>query len=372
MKKATVSVINDLVTDQRVHKVSTTLHEMGFKVTLVGREQRNSLPLQPREYRTHRMKLLFEKGVLFYSFFQLRLFFFLLFRKSDVLLANDLDTLLPNYLVSKIKRIPLVYDTHEIFTEVPELQGKSFRQGVWRRLEKWIFPKLKNVFTVNQSISDWYYDKYKVRALVVRNMPRRIMPVFESVSRTELNLPADKKIVILQGAGINVDRGAEELVMAMKHITDVVLLIVGSGDVIPALKEMVAKENLGHKVIFTGKVPHDKLRQYTLLADLGVTLDKPTNINYRFSLPNKIFDYINAGIPVLCSDLPEVARIVRDHKVGMVIDSFEPEKIAQAIQTALNSPEYKVWESNTLKAGEELCWETDEVNLKAVYSQFLT
>lgn len=314
---------------------------------------------------------MFEKGVLFYSFFQLRMFFYLLFRKSDVLVSNDLDTLLPNYLVSKLKGIPLVYDTHEIFTEVPELAGKKFKQGTWRRLERWIFPKLKNVFTVNQSISDWYYDKYKVRPVVVRNMPRRNTTKSQPLSRKELNLPENKKIVILQGAGINIDRGSEELVEAMKYLDDVVLLIVGSGDVIGRLKEIIAKEKLQDKVILTGKVPHEKLRQYTEAADLGVTLDKPTNINYRFSLPNKVFDYIQAGVPVLCSDLPEVARIVRDYKVGVVADSFEPKVLAKTISSALNSQEYSLWKKNTLLAAEELCWESDEINLIKMYSRFL-
>lgn len=347
------------------------MKNLGFDVVLVGRKQSVSLDLAPRGYRTHRMKLLFERGVLFYSFFQLRLFFFLLFRKSHVLVSNDLDTLLPNYLISKLKGIPLVYDSHEIFTEVPELVGQNFKQGVWRRVERWIFPKLKNVFTVNQSISDWFYDKYKVRPLVVRNMPRRAKTAVAAVSRDELNLPSNKRIILLQGAGINVDRGSEELVLAMKHVTDCLLLIVGSGDVIPALKEMVARENLSDRVQFTGKVPHEILEQYTSIADLGVTLDKPTNINYRLSLPNKIFDYIRAGIPVLCSDLPEVARIVRDYKVGVVADSFDPKKLAETISKALNSPEYQNWKLNTIKAAEELSWETDEINLKNVYSQYL-
>jgi glycosyltransferase involved in cell wall biosynthesis len=159
--------------------------------------------------------------------------------------------------------------------------------------------------------------------------------------------------------------------MAMKHLQDIVLLIVGSGDVITCLKDIVEREKLHNKVILTGKVPQEKLKQYTVVADLGVTLDKPTNINYRFSLPNKVFDYIHAGIPVLCSNLPEVARIVRDYQVGVVIDTFEPEKIADAIRQALSSRLYPLWESNTLKAGEELCWETDEVELKRVYSKFM-
>jgi glycosyltransferase involved in cell wall biosynthesis len=380
VKKVSVSVINDLVTDQRVHKVCTTLHTMGFEVTLIGRKQRASMPLTARAYRTKRMKLVFEKGVLFYAFFQLRLFFVLLFTKSHVLVANDLDTLLPNYLVSKLKRIPLVYDTHEIFTEVPELAGSAFKQNTWRRLERWLFPKLQDVFTVNQSISDWYYDKYKVRPRVVRNMPRRAEPtaahqpdrrIRVKGSDGEREIPAGKKVVVLQGAGINVDRGAEELVQAMEYLDDVLLLIIGSGDVMEQLEQIRRGKKLEEKVWFTGKIPLELLQRYTRLSDLGVTLDKDTNINYRFSLPNKIFDYIQAGIPVLCSDLPEVARIVRDYNVGAVISSHDPKHIAEAIRTAFSREEYSVWKHNTHRAAQELCWETDEKELKAVYSRFL-
>lgn len=371
VKKVSVSVINDLVTDQRVHKVCTTLHTMGYDVTLIGRRQNASLDLAKRDYTTHRMKLIFERGVLFYASFQVRLFFTLLFRKQDLLVANDLDTLLPNYLISKLKGIPLVYDSHEIFTEVPELSGSPFKQKVWRKLEGWLFPKLKFVFTVNASISDWFYAKYGIRPLVVRNMPRRSTSAVSSKTRNELGLPLDKKIVLLQGAGINIDRGSEELVEAMKYLDDVLLLIVGSGDVIPKLRKLIEESALHDRVRLTGKVPYEVLRSYTSLADLGVTLDKPTNINYRLSLPNKIFDYIQSGVPVISSDLPEVAKIIRDYRVGVVATGFEPKYLAETIKSALASPDYSSWKQNTSVAANELCWENEEVVLRSVYERFL-
>ena len=371
MKKVTVSVINDLVTDQRVHKVCETLTAMGFDVTLVGRKQAKSLPLADRNYRTKRMKLLFEKGVLFYAFFQLRLFLYLLFHNQDLLVSNDLDTLWPNSIISRWKKIPLVYDSHEIFTEVPELVSRPSKQNIWRKLEARLFPKLRYVFTVNDSIAAWFEKRYGIRPLVVRNMPRFSKPYEHVMTREQLNLPSQGKIVLLQGAGINIDRGAEELVDAMRLVENVTLVIVGSGDVIPLLKKRVQERQLESRVIFTGKVPHEKLRAYTAIADLGVTLDKPTNINYKFSLPNKIFDYIHAGVPVLASELPEVAAIVRNYKVGIVIPSVTPEAVANGIHEAFASTEYQTWKANALKAASSLCWESEEEVLKSVYSQFL-
>ncbi|MCK6650530.1 MAG: glycosyltransferase family 4 protein, partial [Bacteroidia bacterium] len=274
MKKAIVSVINDLSTDQRVHKVCSSLQAMGYDVTLVGRKQRKSLPLQERAYRTKRMFLLFEKGPLFYLEYQKRLFWYLIFHKVDVLVSNDLDTLLPNFLVAKLKGAELVYDSHEIFCEVPELQNNPMKKNIWKRLERWIFPRLKHVFTVNDSIAKIYSEEYKVPVKVIRNIPplanqRKLKPS----TKQELGIPQNKKVIVLQGAGINIDRGAEEAVDAMQYVTDAVLMIVGSGDVIALLHQMVKKLNLTEKVIFVGKVPFEKLLQYTHHADLGLTLD---------------------------------------------------------------------------------------------------
>jgi glycosyltransferase involved in cell wall biosynthesis len=371
VKKAVVSVINDLVTDQRVHKTCTTLSEMGFDVLLVGRTKRDSLPLAERKYSTYRMKLSAEKGVWFYVAFQWRLFWFLWSNKADVYVSNDLDTLWPNYVISKWRKKPLVYDTHEIFTEVPELVNRKSKQNMWKRLERRIFPKLKYVFTVNESIADWYENEYGVRPEVVRNIPRKASAITRKLTRKEVHLPENKKIILLQGAGINVHRGAEEAVEAMQFIDDAVLLIIGGGDVIHQLKEMAEKEHLEGKIIFVSKLPPDELRAWTALADIGLTLDKDTNINYRFSLPNKIFDYIHAGIPVLASDLVEVKRIVETYDIGRVTPDHHPETIAKIIKEMLEGPEYIAWKTNTRKAVEELTWEREEEKIKSVYSRFL-
>lgn len=373
MKKVIVSVINDLSTDQRVHKVCTTLHNMGFDVTLVGRRQRKSLPLEKRDYKTKRMFLLFEKGPLFYAEFQKRLFYYLLFRKADVLVSNDLDTLLPNYLITKLKGSNLVYDTHELFCEVPELQANPTKKNIWKHLERWIFPKLKNVFTVNDSIAKIYSDEYKVDVKVVRNIPLLSnQNKLKNISKAKLGIPSDKKIIILQGAGINIDRGSEEAVQAMQFVNNAVLLIIGSGDVIHVLKQMVVDLRLSEKVKFVGKVPFEKLLQYTHHADLGLTIDKDTNINYRYSLPNKLFDYIHAGVPVLASNLVEIKKIITDHSIGDCIENHNPNHIADKINSILNDDErFLLWKKNCKIAAAKLNWEIEEQQLLTVYSKFL-
>jgi glycosyltransferase involved in cell wall biosynthesis len=362
-KKVIVSVINDLVTDQRVARTCSVLMECNYEVLLIGRVQKKSKPLEVRLYDCKRMKLLFESGILFYLFFDIRLFFVLLFTKADVLFANDLDTLLPNYLVSKLKGIPLIYDSHEIFCEVPELIAHPFKKRVWESLEKWIVPKLKQAITVNESIATYFFEKYQTPFIFVRNIPN-YAPLVTPKSRIELGLPNDKHIVILQGAGINVQRGAEELVASFQFLTsDYILLIIGSGDVIQQLKSDVVKLKLSEKVIFFDKMSASDLRQYTINANLGITIDKDTNMNYHFSLPNKVFDYIHAGIPLLTSKLPEILNIVTTYQIGISIDNHHPEHIAKKINECITSEHYSTYRQNTKKAALDYNWETEKQKL---------
>lgn len=369
-KKAIISVINDLVTDQRVDKTAMVLLDLGFEVVIVGRRKHDSLRMPERPYETHRMRLLWEKGPVFYAEFNTRLFCYLLANRATLLVSNDLDTLLPNYLISRLFRIPLVYDSHEYFTETPELTGRPRVQGIWKRIEKWIVPKLKDCITVNQSIAGLFKNLYGVDFHVVRNIPARknysgVLP------RKELGLPEDKKIVLLQGAGINIQRGAEEAVEAMRYTEGAVLVIVGGGDVLPLLKKQVNDSDLEKKVIFIAKQVPERLYSYTANADIGLAIDKDTNINYRFSLPNKLFDYIHAGIPVLVSPLPEIKKIVQEFNVGDFISSHEPRHIAGKISAMLKDEKRIAdWKVNLKAAAEQLNWETEKLVLVQIFSKY--
>lgn len=358
-----LSTTNDIATDSRVHKVAMLLHYMGVEVVWIGRFIPQSPPLN-RPYKTHRMSLWFQKGALFYAEYQIRLFFYLLRTPVNILHANDLDTLLPNFLISKIKGIPLVYDTHEYFCGVPEIQGRWVKK-VWKAVESNIFPKLKYVWTVNKSIARLYFEDYGIRPKVFRNISPKPSE-FTLKTRAELGLPEDALIAINQGSGMNVDRGLEEALTAISRLPHPwMLLLVGSGDAIPGLKLRVQNEGLQNRILFIGRVPYSQLLQYTSVANVGLSLDKDTNINYRFSLPNKLFDYIHCGIPVVTSQVVEVQRIVQEYNVGATVNPEDINALSQAIETVGNSPER--YTANLKRASQELNWELESEPLKAFY-----
>jgi glycosyltransferase involved in cell wall biosynthesis len=363
-QRVIVSVTNDLYTDQRVHKVCSYLYEQGFDVLVVGRLLPESKSVEDRPYQTHRMRLFFKKGALFYAFYNLRLFLFLLFRKADILLSNDLDTLLANHLARAFKRnCRLVYDSHELFTEVPELTSRPTVRKAWLAIENWIFPTLKHVYTVNQSIATIYTKKYAVPVGVVRNVSPLWKPSKLS-TKAELSIPEDKKMIILQGAGINVDRGGEEAVIAMQWIENAILYIVGSGDVIGELKALTQSLSITDKVRFVDRVPYDVMMNYTYHADLGLTLDKDTNPNYKYSLPNKVFDYIHANTPILSSQIIEIKRIIDQHKVGKVLKTHDPKVIAETINQLLSNDQQLIeLKENCKKAASEENWDKEKQGL---------
>jgi glycosyltransferase involved in cell wall biosynthesis len=360
-KKVIVSVTNDLATDQRVKRSIDVLLEQGFEVCFVGRLLPESLAIDV-PYETRRFKLWFNKGFLFYANYNIRLFLFLLFKHFDLYWSNDLDTLLPNYLVSKLKGKPLVYDSHEYFTGVPEIQDRPTVKRIWKFVERITMPSLKHFITVNNSIAKLYKSDYGLEATVVRNISDSNLPRYIK-SREELGLPTDKFILINQGSGINMDRGMEEVMDALPFLKNVVLVLVGKGDVYPLLKERAQSPEFKDKVIFVDPQPYLEMLQYTLNADCGLTLDKPNNLNYKYSLPNKLFDYVKCGIPMVASNVVEVQYLVKTYQLGEVVNNHERKTLVGAVEEIRKKGKGYFGEG-LRKAAEQNNWELEQEVLR--------
>lgn len=362
-QKIIVSVTNDLVSDNRVHKVCTTLENMGYGVLLVGRLLPKSKALD-RHYETKRFSLFFKKGACFYAEYNFRLFLFLLIAKVDVFLANDLDSLTANFLASKIRGKKLVYDSHEYFTEVPELINRPRVQKVWKWLERKMVPKLKQAYTVCDSIAKVYKEKYGTDFKVVRNIP---LAKNDSSEKTE----SVEKTILYQGA-VNIGRGLEQAILAMQFIEGAKLIIAGDGDIKPELEKLVKEEELSDKVEFTGRLSLEELVKLTPKADIGLSIEEDLGLNYHFALPNKLFDYIQAQVPVLVSNLPEMMAIVEKYKLGEITNSLKPKDLAAKINEVLtNTNKRRTWLENLKIAASELTWEKEEKVLHEIYSKLL-
>lgn len=356
MRRAIVSVTNDLSTDQRVAKTCDTLLDCNYEVILVGRKLKKSVPIT-RAYKTKRFRLLFNRTFLFYAEFNLRLFFFLLFTKKELLFSNDLDTLLPNYIISKLQNKKLVYDSHEIFTEVPELMHRPFVKKFWAAIEKRIFPGLNNVIVVSESIAAYYQKKYGVQCYIIRNLPETTIIKTGAFPFKHTS----EKVIIYQGA-LNIGRGVELMIDCMQYLENYLLAIIGDGDIANDLKKRVLDKNLEHRVFFPGKVTPEKLKDLTPLAIVGLSLEADLGLNYRYALPNKLFDYIHAEIPVIVSDLPEMKNITAQYKIGKILLKRNPEELAKLI-LSINKKQYI---SALKKAKNELNWSIEKEKLTTV------
>jgi len=365
LKKIIISVTNDLVSDQRVHRTAFSLSEAGMEVLLIGRVLYNSLPLPERQYKMHRLRVPFKRGFLFYKSYNIWLFFFLLFRKTDALLSNDLDTLPANFLISKIKSVPLIFDSHELFTEVPELIHRPQVKKIWALLERFLIPKINFGITVCDSIAEIYKKNYKIEFAVVRNLPFR----FEMNVQAKKYFDKNKKIILYQGS-LNIGRGIELVIDAMNYLENILFVIAGEGDISQQLRERANQPAIKRKIIFLGRIPLNELHKYTHQADLGISLEENLGLNYFYALPNKLFDYIQAEVPVLTSDFPEMSAIVKKYNIGYSTNEREPKRLAFLINQILsNKILLNNWKDNLKIASKDLCWENEKEKLLLVFNK---
>ena len=364
MKKIICTVTNDLTFDQRMIRICTSLAKAGFDVTLVGRTLPSSKPLVQQPFRQKRVWLFFKKGKLFYLEMNLRLLFLLLFSKFDIVHSVDLDTLLSGFLAARLRSKICVYDAHEYFTEVPEVVERPAVQKTWELVARLVIPRLKFACTVCQSLADIFQKKYGIRFEVIRNVPwQKPLPAGNFGNNKE------PFVLIYQGV-LNDGRGLEEAIEAMTKLKNTELWLAGEGDLSSELRLLAVEKGVESTVKFLGKIPPSKLAELTPQAHLGFNLLKNKGLNYYFSLANKAFDYIQAGLPSLQMDFPEYRRINQTNEVFFLLDKLAPASIVLAVETLRSDADlYQKLKTNCRKAAHVFTWENEEKILLAFYAK---
>ncbi len=358
MARIIFTVTNDLNFDQRMQRIAGSLQEEGYAVILVGRKKKDSPDLEKTTYTQKRLPCFFSRGWGFYLEYQIRLFFFLLFRKTDIFCAIDLDTILPVYFVSILRKKTRIYDAHELFTEQKEVLRRPFVHRIWQWVESFAVPRFPLGYTVNHTIAGELFRRYGVQYAVIRNLPRLSL------------LPTEKKNTekwILYQGSVNEGRCFEQLIPAMKQVR-APLVICGKGNFFEQTLSLVKQNGLENKVSFTGYLSPSILAGKTYEAYIGITLFEPEGMNQYYSLANRFFDYCMAGTPQVCVNYPEYAAINKEYPIAVLIDNTDPDTIAEALNNLLsNDVLYQQLRLNCLKARLIFNWESEVQTLINFY-----
>lgn len=354
--KIIFTVTTDLIYDQRMERICTVLAQEGYNVCIIGREKPDSAGMKNRPYRQVRFSCFFNKGKLFYIEFNIRLFFYLLFSSADIICSVDLDTALPGFVIARLRGKKFVYDAHEYFTEVIEVVRRPLIRKMWSMVEQFILTRTQYAYTVSENLKNLYEKKYPVSFEVIRNVP-----VLENY---EEPVKEDKHLVYI--GAVNEGRGLEEMIEVMPLVNSK-LYVYGQGDLYSDLIKEVNEKGLQDKIKFFGYVEPVDLKELTRKAYIGVLLLRDDSASYYYSLANKFFDYIHAGIPQVTIDFPEY-RAINDQVEVAVLTSLQISSIAGAINRLLNDDVYyQQLKENCFKARETFNWQNESKKLLTFY-----
>ena len=355
------TVTNDLTYDQRMHRICGTLAANGHVVTLVGRNRPDSVPLEETFFAPKRLNCHFQQGFLFYAEFNLRLFFHLLVARYDAVCSIDLDTLAAGCFASMLRRKKRVFDSHEYFTEVPEVVHRPFVRFFWGRVARICLPFYRHAYTVGPALAQIFERIYGLKFGVVRNVPLQTDPPVLPRSNQQT------KTLLYQGA-LNEGRGIETILEALQQVENVHLVLAGEGDLSASLRQKVDALKLSERVTFLGYVKPRELKKLTAEAWLGLNLLENRGLSYYYSLANKFFDSIMAGIPVLTMDFPEYQALNKKHQVAILLHELSPEKVAIALNRLLIDKDlYNQLRQNCLLARQDWNWEREQQTLLDIW-----
>jgi glycosyltransferase involved in cell wall biosynthesis len=372
-------VTNPVTHDARVINEASVLASNNYQVTLLGTKDDGS---RSEEYLQGFQIKRLARGiggskVLDKFIFTFKFTLAAIREKADIYHANDLSTLLECYLAARIRRAGIIYDSHELYYSTI---SRGFGGWIYSQIEKLLIQRVDAVITVNTYIAQFLEKHYRLEkpVFVLMNCPP-LKPLLEAglpgdpppcLGQMRAAKSKNKKIVLYQGL-IHPERCLEQLIEAMTFLPEnYCLFILGDGDNLTELKALAAKLNLDERVFFAGLIRVEQLSACTVLADVGITLNEGKLLTQYYASPNKLFQYIHAGIPVVARNFPLLKEVVETYEIGLLLNGIDPQEISFAIKSILeDEPRYLRMKANTLLAKERFNWENESRVLLKVYAQ---
>jgi len=274
-----------------------------------------------------------------------------------------LDALLGCYWAARLRGKKVILDSRELYPALPSLYGRPLKRWIWSKVEAWLCPKVRYHFTVSPPIAQYYKERYGINAWLIYNMPLR--------QRGFAKARLEDKLLFYQGV-LHPYRGLEEVILALRMVPGWRLWIAGDGEHRAYLEAIVRQEGLQDRVLFLGLLPYEEALGYAREATLGVSGELPVTDNHRYALPNKVFDYVQVGLPILAGEAPLIRRLVEKLGAGYVVEFWQPKVIAAALREIEKMGEaYQGWVVRAREAARRLNWESQEECLLALVDMAL-
>lgn len=366
-KKIHISFLGNPRFDSRITNLSNSLREDGCKVSVLGFDwfisSEDYIDEETRIFSIKKNKFSF----LFYLQFAFILINELVRSDADVYFAEDLYTLPFVTTIAKIKRAKVYYNSREIYAHLGGLSNRPTLQKIVKSIEQYFIRKVDRVLTTGPLDSQFIEKLYNINdTMVVRNIPLHKTAVAKIDLRTKYNINHDKLILIYQGV-ILPGRGLKQTINAVAKLPKTVLIILGDGEQKNNFIELCKKLNISDRIFFLGTVDQKELINYTTAGDVGLSLIENISISYYHALPNKLFEYIMAGLPVLCSDLPQMKAIIEKYNVGESINIENEENIFTTLNKWCENPNIlNTYKTNCIEATKELNWQEEYKRIRDI------
>ncbi|MGB1041111.1 MAG: glycosyltransferase [Flavobacteriales bacterium] len=296
--------------------------------------------------------------------------------EANYIHSHDLNTLPLGFALAKKYKAKLIYDSHELYAHRnrPYITPKWF-QSLQKHIERKNIKRCDAVITVSQSIVEHLELTYKIpKPHLIMNAPFKQKK--EAISddndlKLLLKVPLDKKLLIYSG-GITFNRGLDKVIESLNLIPDAFLVFMGNGSVSYTnfLLSVATKNNVEDRFRFFGPVHSNKVTSYVQSAYLGIAPIENVCLSYYYCAPNKIFEYIQGGLPVVASKFPDMEMVITENKIGDTFDPNSPEDIAKSINNILNDNNlYNEYQNNVKSIVDKYKWENEEEKLIALYQE---
>jgi glycosyltransferase involved in cell wall biosynthesis len=361
VKSVTIAFLGNIDYDTRTSNLVASFKEICRSVVFIGFDWLTPGFTESHSPEKHVIRL--RKGrfsILFYLRFVVTLTAYLCRNRADLFIASDIYSLPSVVLCGRLVGATIMYDSREIFTEVSGIQHRKVLQKLFGWIERLFITSVNHVVVTGEMDAEYLKKVYGLTSVeVLRNLPRKNIEIRPVDLHARFSIPPEKKIILYQGMIVK-GRGIDTYIKAITSPEDFVLLMLGTGEHLEYYTALVASKDLQKKVVFGGRVPQSELLHLIPNAFSGLAMIENISFNNYYALPNKMFEYIMCGVPVIVSNLPQMKKIVDRYAVGECLDENDAEGLAKTIlEWQRNQIHYLSLKENCRNAAKELNWETE-------------